>query len=149
MNQTLNNSQERELECPYCQEKIDNFESHINGGLENQITSSCGNCDLALKNEKCLISHVKIAHLNAMKVFSCEICNIDFDSKKYLFLHKDLIHDQKEIKKEDNSVFIDMGLNMSDQDKELYNVEIKLEAEDVDAKETRSLEDLPLKKAVK
>ena len=83
----LNGTEYKGLECPYCQEKIDEFESHINKGSENEEVSSCGNCDLALKNEKCLTSHVKIAHLNAMKVFSCEICNIDFDSKKFLFVH--------------------------------------------------------------
>ena len=90
----------KDSECPYCQEQIDNFESHINASLDNKETSSCGNCDLILKNEQCLMSHVKIAHLNAMKVFSCEACNIDFNSKKSLFIHKDFVHDKIVVKEE-------------------------------------------------
>ena len=96
----LKNSQDSVLECPYCKDKIDDFKIHINGDSENEENSSCGNCDLILKNEQCLTSHVKIAHLNAMKVFSCEICNIDFDSKNHLFIHKDLVHNGQDIKKE-------------------------------------------------
>ena len=77
-----------ELECPYCQEQIDDFKSHINGGLENGETFSCNNCDLVISNEQCLSNHEQIVHRDAMKIFSCETCNIDFTSKKYLFVHK-------------------------------------------------------------
>lgn len=105
-----------ELECPYCQEQIENFKSHINEGFENEETSSCSNCDLVLINQKCLTSHMKIAHLNAMKIFSCESCNIDFDSKRYLFIHKELVDNDNDIKKEI--------------DQEIFDVEIKVEPND-------------------
>ena len=37
-----------------------------------------------------------MVHKDAIKVFSCETCNIDFSSKKYLFVHKNLdYHQQK------------------------------------------------------
>ena len=40
-----------ELECPYCQDQIDDFESHINGGYKIGETFSCNNCDLTISNE--------------------------------------------------------------------------------------------------
>ena len=76
-----------ELECPYCQDQIDNLESHMNGGFKNGELSSCKNCDLSIPNEQCLSIHMQIVHKDAMQVFSCETCNIDFSSRKYLFVH--------------------------------------------------------------
>ena len=71
---------ENGLVCPYCQDQIDSFESHIKGGFKNGEPASCSNCDLAIQNEQCLSSHMQIVHKDAMKVFSCETCNIDFTS---------------------------------------------------------------------
>ena len=51
-----------ELECPYCQDQIDDFESHINGGYKNGETFSCNNCDSTISNEQCLSHHKKIVH---------------------------------------------------------------------------------------
>ena len=93
---------DNELECPYCEEQIDSFELHINGGFKNGETFSCNNCDLVISNQQCISSHKQIVHTDAMKVFSCETCNIDFTSKKYLFTHKDIDHQQQNVGKKQN-----------------------------------------------
>ena len=87
--QKFDNVSINDLECPYCQDQIDSLESHQKG-FKNGELSSCKNCDLVIPNELCLSSHMQIVHKDAIKVFSCETCNIDFSSKKYLFIHKDL-----------------------------------------------------------
>ena len=96
INQKSNNQPEDGLECPYCQDQIDNFTSHINGGFRNDKTSSCNECELAIPNKQCISSHTQIVHIDAMKVFSCDICNIDFSSKKYLLIHRNLDLHQKQ-----------------------------------------------------
>ena len=45
-----------------------------------------------LSNEECLELHKKIVHTMAQKIFSCEMCNIDFSARKYLFIHKNHSH---------------------------------------------------------
>ena len=93
---------DNELECPYCQKQIDDFECHIKGAVNDGETFSCNNCDLVISNDQCLSSHKQIVHRDAMKVFSCETCNIDFSSKKYLFVHKDIDHQQRNVGKKQN-----------------------------------------------
>ena len=94
---------EHELVCPYCQDQIDDFKSHINGGFKSGETSSCDECELAIPNNQCLSSHIQIVHKDAKKVFSCDKCNIDFSSKKYLLIHRNLdLHQKEEIIKTEN-----------------------------------------------
>ena len=94
---------EQELVCPYCQDQIDNFKSHINGGFRNGEKSSCNECELAIPNSQCISSHTQIVHIDAKKVFSCDKCNIDFSSKKYLLIHRNLdLHQREDIIKTEN-----------------------------------------------
>ena len=109
--QTFDNVSINELECPYCQDQIDNFQSHVNGGFGNEEKFSCNNCDLVLSNGKCLSSHKQMVHNEAMKVFSCETCNIDFSSKEFLFIHKNHdIHLQKGLKYQNDNMIIKLKL---------------------------------------
>ena len=102
---------ETQLVCPYCQNQIDNFDSHINGGLKNGEKYLCTNCDLGIPNEQCLSIHKQIVHKDAMKVFSCETCNIDFSSKEFLFIHKNHdIHLQKGLKYQNDNMIIKLKL---------------------------------------
>ena len=78
--------------CPYCDDQIEDSESHTKGSSKEDETFSCNNCDLAVSNKKCITIHEKIVHDETKKVFSCESCNIDFSSKMHLFAHKN--HDQ-------------------------------------------------------
>ena len=113
---------ETQLMCPYCQNQVDDFRSHIDGGFKNGEKSSCTNCDLAIPNEQCLSSHIQIVHKDAMKVFSCETCNIDFSSKKYLFKHKDLdIHLRNRNKSQNEDVIVKAEFD-EDQQQDLFEV---------------------------
>ena len=97
----LNSTPKNERVCPYCQHKVDDFESHFNRSFKDGETLSCSECNLVILNALCLLNHRKNVHQDAVKVFSCETCCIDFSSRKYLFIHKKLNqHKQKEIEKE-------------------------------------------------
>ena len=102
--QKLDTTPQRELVCPYCQDKVDDLESHFNGGFKNGETSSCSNCNLVIPNEQCLLSHIQIVHKDAKQVFSCEVCYIDFSSRNYLFIHKTL-DQHNQIEKENENEF--------------------------------------------
>ena len=85
------------LVCPYCINVVDDIKSHINASFDNGKTFSCNDCDLVIPNKQCVSSHMQIVHTDPIRAFCCETCIIDFISRKYLFIHKNLDdHKQKE-----------------------------------------------------
>ena len=118
-----------ELECPYCQDQIDNFATHVNGGFRNGESSKCSNCNLHLLNEQCVTSHVTIVHQNATKVFSCELCNIDFSSKKYLFIHKKLVSHKPKTKIEIEENSQENVDEFDEIDSELFEAKVEIKEE--------------------
>ena len=87
--------------CPYCEDQNIDIEDHFKA--TTSVNVHCKSCDLVTSNKECLEKHTKTVHEIARKVFACEKCNIDFGDKKYLFIHKDLDHNetsQTQIKEE-------------------------------------------------
>ena len=80
------------LLCIYCEDQIDNFESHIAAGLDNEENSKCDDCDLSIPNTECLESHKTLVHEISPRIYTCETCNIDFSTKRFLLAHKNLGH---------------------------------------------------------
>ena len=120
---------QKELVCPYCQDQVDDLESHFNGGFKNGETTSCNNCELAIPNEQCLLSHIQNVHKDAMQVFSCETCCIDFSSRNYLFIHKKL--DQHKQKEDESEKEFDAEIvNIHKEEPFDADIEIKEEVED-------------------
>ena len=102
--------------CPYCDDKIDDLESHTKGSSKERKTFSCNNCDLAVFNKSCIDSHMKIVHDESKQIFSCESCNIDFSSKKHLFFHKNNGQIHEKSLAEDNEIF-DIKLEITEEQK--------------------------------
>ena len=94
---------EDKMVCSYCQDQIDNYESHLNGNSNSEETFQCDNCDLKTKNVRCLEIHKKVVHESIGKLFSCEMCNVDFNARQYLFLHKNQSHMTPQQKSEENN----------------------------------------------
>ena len=86
------------LLCIYCEDQIDDFESHIAADFNNDENSKCDDCDLSIPNIQCLESHKTLVHQISQRVFTCETCNIDFSTKKFLLVHKNLGHSPKKTK---------------------------------------------------
>ena len=124
--QISENKLDNAMVCPYCQDYIDDFESHITQNFDSLQTFSCTNCDLVILNKQCLLSHMQIVHKEAKKVFSCEKCVIDFDSKKFLLVHKNLDHlEQNYEAKYENKL-----MEESDGNSEDFEVKVEVEEED-------------------
>ena len=85
------------LLCIYCEDQIDNFENHISAGYNIIKKSKCNDCDLSIANMPCLESHKTVVHKKSQRVYTCERCNIDFSTKRYLLVHKDIGHESKKI----------------------------------------------------
>ena len=79
--------------CPYCENQIENIEIHSKQDYE---TLNCDNCNLVTSNKVCLEQHRKTVHETALKLFACEVCNIDFSDKKFLFIHKDFSNNHQQ-----------------------------------------------------
>ena len=85
------------LLCIYCEDQIDNFENHILADYNIIKKSKCNDCDLSIANIQCLERHKTLVHKKSQRVYTCEICNIDFSTKRYLLVHKDIGHKSKMI----------------------------------------------------
>ena len=85
------------LVCIYCEDQIDNFENHISAGYNKDNTSKCDDCDLSIANLQCLESHKMLVHQKSQRIYTCEKCNIDFTTKRYLLVHKDIGHKPEKI----------------------------------------------------
>ena len=85
------------LLCIYCEDQIDNFENHIATQENDDETSKCKECDLSIANFQCLETHKTLVHQKSQRIYTCERCNIDFSSKRYLLVHKDIGHKPEKI----------------------------------------------------
>ena len=83
-------------------------------------TFSCKNCDFVTSNIVCLEKHAENIHTLALKIFSCDMCNIDFSDKKYLFIHKDLDH----VNAFNSDVKMEMYDNENEIEESLNNMEV-------------------------
>ena len=50
------------LLCIYCEDQIDDFESHIAASFDNEENSKCDDCDLSIANLQCVESHKTLVH---------------------------------------------------------------------------------------
>ena len=88
------------LLCIYCEDQIKDFDDHVSFGYSDNKHSKCDDCDLTIPNQQCLESHKMLVHQISQRVYNCEKCNIDFSSKTYLMVHRDLGHRPTNVSKE-------------------------------------------------